>query len=220
MTRGCWNRIGVFGDGSCAELSAHVHCRECPVYGAAAHALLDRPLPADYAAERTRHFSQPKRAGEADIAAVLLFRLRDEWFGLPTNVVSEVTDVRPVHGLPHRRTGVVVGVTNIRGELLVCVALDVLLHLDQRRTPAPAAAETATSRRRLIVLRRGDFRAVCGVDEVHGVYRAPARERRPVPATLAKSASPFSAHVLNWRAASVGLLDDQAVFAALQRALA
>lgn len=221
MTRGCWNRIGVFGDGSCAELTAHVHCRECPVYGAAAHDLLDRPLPPDYAAERTQHFAQPKPADEADVASVLLFRVQGEWFGLPTAVVSEVTDLRPVHRLPHRSAGVVVGVTNIRGELLVCVALEALLHLAAR--PAAGALTSAASPaalRRLLVLRRGDLRAVCRVDEIHGVYRMPARERRPVPATVAKSAASFSRDILNWRAVSVGLLDDQAVFAALQRALA
>ena len=32
----CWNRIGVRGDASCPELEQHVHCRNCPVYSAAA----------------------------------------------------------------------------------------------------------------------------------------------------------------------------------------
>ncbi len=32
----CWNRIGVRGDGSCPELKRHIHCRNCPVYSAAA----------------------------------------------------------------------------------------------------------------------------------------------------------------------------------------
>jgi hypothetical protein len=47
----CWNRIGVRGDASCPELAEHAHCRNCPVFATAALALLDRELPAGYAAE-------------------------------------------------------------------------------------------------------------------------------------------------------------------------
>ena len=32
----CWNKIGVRGDASCAELERHIHCRNCPTYSAAA----------------------------------------------------------------------------------------------------------------------------------------------------------------------------------------
>ena len=44
----CWNKIGVRGDGSCPELERHAHCRNCPVYSAAAAQLLDAELPAGH----------------------------------------------------------------------------------------------------------------------------------------------------------------------------
>ncbi len=43
----CWNRIGVNGDRSCPELTSFVHCRNCPVFAAAARSFFDRPAPED-----------------------------------------------------------------------------------------------------------------------------------------------------------------------------
>ncbi len=51
---GCWNRIGVSGDRSCPELPSFVHCRNCPVFAAAARAFFDRPAPEGYLAEWAR----------------------------------------------------------------------------------------------------------------------------------------------------------------------
>ena len=50
----CWNRIGVTGDRSCPELNTFVHCRNCPVFAAAARAFFDRPAPEGYLAEWSR----------------------------------------------------------------------------------------------------------------------------------------------------------------------
>jgi chemotaxis-related protein WspD len=214
VTPGCWARIGVYGDGSCQELATHIHCRECPVYARAAHARLDAPLSPDDIAERTRHFAQLATAEETELTSVLLFRLASEWFGAPTTVVHEVADARSVHMLPHRRASAVTGVTNVRGELLVCVSLDRVLHVERTAPPVPVTAS------RLVVLRRGEIRAAGAVDEVFGVHRFSTRDRRPVPATVAKSHAPLCSHVIGWRGRTVGVLDDHALFGALQRAMA
>ena len=39
-TADCWDKIGVSGDRSCADLEAYIHCRNCPVYAKAALQLL------------------------------------------------------------------------------------------------------------------------------------------------------------------------------------
>src|SRR5438046_9100932 len=82
----CWNSIGVRGDGSCPELKQHVHCRNCPVYSAGAAELLDGDLPANYLAEWTSHFAEPKRADEVGTRSILTFRLASEWLALPAAV--------------------------------------------------------------------------------------------------------------------------------------
>ena len=214
----CWSRIGVRGDRSCPELTQHVHCRNCPVYGAAASALLDGDLPAGYTSGWTSHFATTRELDERSSQSALIFRLGGEWFGLPTAVVQEVAHLRAVHSLPHRSAGVILGLTNVRGELLVCVSLGRVLGAEQP-IDAHQGTPVATGRR-LLVLVRESVRAACPVDEVHGVHRFQPRELSDVPATVSKAATAYSKAVLSWRQAAVGLLDDRLLFQALQRSLA
>lgn len=213
----CWNRIGVRGDGSCVELQRHVHCRNCEVYSTGAQRLLDRPLSSADVAEHTRHVGRPKAVDEQGPATVLIFRIAAEWLALPMSVVKEVTEVRPIHSLPHRRGGPLAGVANIRGELLVCISLRRLLSLEQDGAPAPVAGHIV--HQRLLVLAKGEARAVCPVDEVHGIERVHTWELQDLPATVAKAAAKHTTAVIMWRDHSVGFLDEQLLFYALQRSL-
>ena len=216
-TSGCWNIIGVHGAGSCPELKRYIHCRNCPVYSAGAAALLDGDAPADYVAEQTRHFAQSLHTQDVETRAVVVFRLGAEWLALPTAVVTEVANPQPVHSLPHRKNGVVLGLATVRGELLICVSLGQVVGVD----PAPPAGRDrrSTVYRRLLVIRREDVRAVCPVDEVHGVHRFHPRELKNVPTTVAHAAVAYSTGLLAWRDHSVGVLDDQLVFYMLKRSL-
>lgn len=214
----CWNRIGVRGNSSCSELERHVHCRNCPVYSMAALLLLDGAAPTSYVAEWTSHFAKPKLVDERDTESVVIFRIGVEWLALPTPVVKEVADLRPIHSLPHRRTGVVLGLANVRGELLVCVSLGRVLGLERSDRSHPEKEHTV--HRRLLVIRRGDVRVVCPADEVHGIHRVHPPELQAVPTTVAKATPRHSKAVVSWRGHSVGLLDDQPLFHTLQRSLA
>ncbi|MFO0822154.1 MAG: chemotaxis protein CheW [Gemmataceae bacterium] len=57
--------------------------------------------------------------------SVSFFRLGDEWLALPMGVLVEVTRPRTPHRVPHRG-GLLAGMVNIRGELHLCVRLDLL----------------------------------------------------------------------------------------------
>lgn len=210
----CWNRIGVRGDGSCPELKQYVHCRNCPVQTAVAANLLASVRSVQDLAEWTDHIAQPKCVEERDTQSVMIFRLGAEWLALPTSVVQEVVDPKPVHSVPHRKTGVVLGLASVRGELTVCASLAVVLGLDS--TPAPSS----TAYRRLLLIRREDVRVLCPVDEVHGVHRFPPGALKDVPDTLAKAASRYSKNLLPWKDNSVALLDEQLLFSTLKRSLA
>jgi chemotaxis-related protein WspD len=213
----CWNRIGVRGDGSCPELTQYVHCRNCPVYSAGAAQLLDADAPAGYFADRTAHFAKPAHAEEGETRSVVIFRVASEWLALPTSVVIEVANLLPIHSLPHRPNGVVLGLASVRGELLVCVSLRQVVGAD---TPTAASHERRdTAYQRLLVIRRDTVRVVCPVDEVHGIHRFHPRELKEVPATVAKAAIAYSTAVLPWRGHSVGTLDDQLLFYTLKRSL-
>jgi chemotaxis-related protein WspD len=217
VVRDCWNTIGVRGDRSCPELERHVHCHNCPVHSAAAVALLDRDVSDRDPGEHTRHFAQVDSAEERGTDSVVIFRIGAEWLALSTSIVKEVAGLRPIHSIPHRR-GAILGVANVRGELVVCVALDRLLGVawSEEATDSPGRVV----HRRLLVLRRGDVRAVCPAEEVHGIHRLHPSELQEVPATVGKAGDRHSKAIVRWQGRSVGVLDDDLVFQSLRRSLA
>ncbi|CAN5156129.1 chemotaxis protein CheW [soil metagenome] len=219
----CWNRIGVHGDGSCERLAAYVHCRNCPVYSAAAIRILDRERPRASEAEAmalATRMAEAKTQRERDLGqAVFLFRIGSEWLGLPMHTLDEVADLRRIHSLPHRRNGVVLGVANVRGELLVCVSLGEQLGIE---TVAESTAINGKwlAHKRLLVLRRQGQRLACPVDEVQGNERFLPSDQQPVPSTVARASASYSRTMLHWEGNPIGLLDDELLFNALNRSLA
>ena len=153
---GCWHRIGVSGDRSCPELSTFVHCRNCPVFAAAARSFFDRPAPEGYLAEWSSWLAdsgsdglRPRGEGGGDDdedggvvaqregVSVLIFRLGAEWLAFRTRAVAEVTTPRPVHRVPHRSNRIFAGLVNLQGQAQLCVSLHGLLGVD---APGVAAA--------------------------------------------------------------------------------
>ena len=104
----CWRRIGVQGgDHSCERLPETLHCRNCPVYAAAARTLLEREAPAEDAGDWLRDLRQVRCTRTA-----LVFRLGNQWLGLPPMMVAEVAANQPVRRLAHRTDGRIEGVAN------------------------------------------------------------------------------------------------------------
>ena len=244
----CWSEIGVYGNGLCAELQKFIHCRNCPVYSRAGVQLLDRPLVAEYRQERTEHFAVPAPRPASKRSSALLFRLGHEWLALPTQAFQEVAEHRPIHSLPHRRDGLVLGLLNVRGELLICISLARFLRLQCQvssvegqatvRAHSPSTLETRPSpldprhltldtrhsalaprSARLLVANWEGQRLVFPVDEVHGIFQFDARQLKEPPATVAKSNSAFTQAMLLWNERAVGLLDAELLFSALNRSL-
>lgn len=222
----CWNRIGVSGDRSCPELETHIHCRNCPVFAAAARVFFERPAPKGYLAEWTDWLAAAPAPGEdpeddassatrGEVVSLLIFRLRGEWLGVATRAVAEVTTPRPVHRIPHRSNDIVTGLVNLRGQLQLCISLHGLLGVAATAGPE---AEAMTANPRLVVLRDRDRSEtwVFPADEVLGIQRVARTRLSAVPATLANPAVSYSQAVLPWEGKSVGFLDEQRIFSALR----
>ncbi len=215
----CWNKIGVQGDGSCAELEKHIHCRNCSTYSAAAVGFLDRECPVNYLDEWASYFAEEKKkAADLDSRSILIFRIATEWLALPTTVFLAVSEMKPIHTLPHRRKQTVLGLTNVRGELLVCVSLKQALGIES--TAHKAEAKKQLTLERLLVVRDESGRLVFPVDEVHGVHHYPVSEVKEVPATVSRATATYTRGILGWQDKSVGILDEQLLFHALDRSLA
>ncbi len=213
--RACWNEIGVYGNGKCGELQQFIHCRNCPVYSSAGTQLLNRQLTSEYRRERTEHFALEKRLAVPGRISAVLFRISNEWLALPTQAFQEVAERRLVHSLPHRRQGIVLGLVNIRGELLICVSLGRLLGLERI---APRETLRKSQERLMVVSWEGN-RLAFPVDEVHGIHRFQPAELKAPPATVAKSSPTWAEGVITWRDRSVGFLDANTLFASLKRSL-
>lgn len=174
--------------------------------------LLDRVPDPEALRAATAQAARRAEDTSASVASVFIFRLAAEWLGLPTAIVDEVVEPRPIHTVPHRREGVVRGLVNVRGLLTVCVALEPLFQWDT----AHAGDARATGRRLLVLASQGQ-RLAFEADEVHGSHRYDPAGVGQVPATLAHSTSRFSTGVLAWNERSVGLLDAGLLLAAINR---
>lgn len=203
----CWNRIGVRGDRSCQKLKQHVHCHHCAVYAAAAKRILDMyPLYETIEADD----SSAVRLRSEVTESILLFRLGDEWLGLPLSVLVEVAPVQVIHSLPHRRSDTVLGVSNVRGSLVACLSLARLLGLEGGAAPAGGRVIP----RMLIIGTASEGNVVCPVDEINGVHE--------IPESLLKvrGDGKYSRAVFRWQERSICLLDSQTLLQAIKRSLA
>jgi chemotaxis-related protein WspD len=213
----CWNRIGVRGDGSCPELARYVHCRNCPVYAQAAIARLNVDAPNDYLEGWTQHIAQVRADVERETTSCLAFRIGAEWLALPVARVKEVAAARLTHPVPHRRNGAVLGVTNVRGELLPSVSLEHLFGLEPLGTRLVERRPWTT---RLVVVEHEGKRTVFPADEVYGIVRFRASELTEVPATVAKASTRYVRGLLPWKNGSLGIIDDRLLFQSVDRGLA
>jgi chemotaxis-related protein WspD len=185
------------------------------VYARAGALLLNRPTPAGYRRNWAAHFAGAKQRAKVANTSATLFRLGLEWLALDTVLFQEVAEHRPMHSLPHRRLGVVLGLVNVRGELLLCVSLGRLLELEHelpRERPRQGY-------RRLLVVSADTNHFAFPVDEVYGVHRFNREELEEPPATVARAARSFTRGVFRWRQHTVGYLDSEALFLNLHRSL-
>ncbi|KAF0176990.1 MAG: hypothetical protein FD161_2711 [Limisphaerales bacterium] len=213
----CWQHIGVWGNGSCVELKAHLHCRNCPTYAAAAMRLLDARPPAGYRHEWTEHLAE-KTAEVAAGTPLLVFRIGDEWLALNIGVMEEVGETRPIHTLPHRREGVLLGVVNVRGELLACASVGRLLGIEKGVGTGSALPGKAAGR--MLVVSHGGERYAFPVTEVRGVQHLALPAEAPAPAPDDQVLGAAGRSRVEWRGRSVCCLDEAKLFAALNRSLA
>jgi chemotaxis-related protein WspD len=215
----CWNAIGVAGDRSCAELSAHIHCRNCPTYSAAAATRLDRPV-ADTAIDAaTAYYATPREIEDAASASCFVFRLGAEWLAIPMALLDEVIPSRPTHSLPHRRGAVKIGVLSVRGDILVQVSLAGLLGIVDDESAPASRNDHGRSAPRVVVLADGRGRLAISVDEVMGIHRYDPAVLRPVPATLGQAVVSYASALLAVGDRIVGVLDGGRVLASLSHAL-
>ncbi|MCW9014460.1 MAG: chemotaxis protein CheW [Gammaproteobacteria bacterium] len=214
----CWNKTGVWGTEipRCIELEKYIHCSNCPVYSEAGRKLLERELlETDYLEDWTKNLSLPREEIDSNLVSILVFRLGDEWFALPSQLIREITHCDKHHSLPHRKSPVLRGLVNVRGELLLCVSLGYLFKLhrgektyDDKQTPV---------HERYIVINKEDETYTFPASEVKSILRYDPDDLQKNPSTLNKASVSYVKGVINSDGINIGLLDSELVFHALRR---
>ena len=216
----CWSTIGVWGRGGekCPRLKDVLHCRNCEVYSSAGRSLLTRTIPDDYRDYWTAILAKGKEEKSKDSLSIVVFRLGDEWLGLPTKMIKEISEMLPVHGIPNSKSAVVKGLVNVRGELKLWVSMGVLLSVDKGEESVTAITRKSFLERLVILVNNGE-QFVFPVSEVIGTHRIWKENIRDVPATAANSICSHLAGLFELGGRHVGLLDQELLFKSLQRNL-
>ena len=208
----CWNRIGVYGDKSCPLLPAHIHCRNCSVYAAAATRLLDR-----YAfVQDEQDFAAPQDLEHAHATrSLVVFRMDGEWLALATRCLDEVAPLQSIHSLPHQRSRALMGVANVRGALVPCLSLVELLGLDPTVSVTPAQRVMP----RMLIVAAPGGPVVVPVDEVDGIHNIEERVLNTASLSGEHASAIFTRGVLHWKTRSLRWLDEEQLLGAITRSL-
>src|SRR5262245_14587544 len=159
-----------------------------------AQQLLDRPADGQYLAEWTRLLQLPRVSREkAYENSVVIFRVQQERLALTTLVFSVVAETRPIHRIPHRSGNILLGIVNLRGQLLLCFAMAKVLEIE----PDPSSSSNAYNR--MLAIKKNNERWIFPVDEVYGVYRFDMKALENVPVTVAKSTANYLKGIFTWQ---------------------
>jgi len=216
----CWNRIGVWGSQQprCPVLDDVIHCRNCSVYSSAGRHLLEREAPAGYMDEWSEVLAGQGQAATEAALAMLVFRIGDEWLGLTTRVVREISKIRPMHRIPHRNDQVLGGLVNVRGELLVAISLGSLFGIRKAERYTSGHVEQSYAERLIVIEQRGANFAF-PVSEIYGIHRYRQGDLREVPATIDHSGASYMRGMLTLDPWHVGCLNEEELFESLARCL-
>jgi chemotaxis-related protein WspD len=175
----CWSVIGSTGDRSCPRLEQARHCRHCEVYTGAATRVMRRPIDQNQRNAWAEELRQPEEQGQATDQSALSFRLGGEWLMLAAPLVASVAPLAPVHRLPHRSGGALLGVVNVDGMLTPAIDLAQVLGIE-RGLPATGGRHVFP---RLLVLTWHEQTFAVPADEVDGVVRYRADELSAPPSS-------------------------------------
>ncbi len=175
--------------------------------------LLCRRPPKGYLEDCEKFVCQQQSDGsETHVRPTVIFRLGREFLAIPTAVVGQVTDLKPVHRIPHQRGQIIKGVTNVHGRLRLFVSMIRMLEIGSDRQ-----IHEEKARRSMIVLEDQGEAWAFAVTEVCGTHNCHLPDMKNVPVTVAKSTANYLRGVFEWQGHDIGLLDDELLFFSLRR---
>ncbi len=216
----CWNRIGVWAKAdmhTCPKLTEVIHCANCELFSNAGRKLLESEAPSGYLTEWAQLLAQGEVEKTYGTCSNILFRIGDEWLGIDTKLLDEIVSMRAIHSVPHRKNPVLKGLTNIRGELQLCVSIGNLLNISRGEITGTNVVKGIYER--MIVTSFQGAKFVFPVSEVKGVYRFSEDDIQETPATSMNCAIHYLKGMLELEGKRVGVIDPQLLFPALEEGI-
>lgn len=203
----CWYERGVWSTVSdkCEKLAEYIHCRNCPVFSSKGKRVLDRAAPAGYLKEWRKGLAVSKPILKKDARSILVFRVADEWFAIPSRCLHEITEKRTIHKIPGNNKSGIVGVVNVGGEIRVCYSLETVLGVSSHVNKDKKSSSRDIAR--FIVAFIGGHYYVFGAQHISGMALYHDDELYPVPSTLAYDGANLLLGVINHAANNVAVLD-------------
>jgi len=214
----CWNTIGVWSNVAdrCGILRQVIHCQNCSVYAKSGRLLLDRELPSNYSESWENSYQRSKFEADKGDQIAIVFRVGNEWLALPLGFMDEITNIRQVHSIPHKKNQALQGLVNINGVLLVCICLQQMLKIEDRPGERLAAS---VPHARMIVISKGNNKYVVPVNETKNTIRYNLEDLTEPPTTLSKTARIFIHGVLLQEDQHIGVIGSDVLFGELERSL-
>jgi len=153
----------------------------------------------------------------SETLSLVVFRLGEQWYALPTAVVKEVAEICTIRRIPRRSSAVLLGLINLRGVLHLCVALDGLLGRSGGAF-RPRVRDSSTAER-LVVMADERGRWVFPADEVSGVFPFLPAEIQPIPAGLTEDEALALKGVVSLRERAVRCIDEKMLFNTLKECI-
>lgn len=183
-----------------------------------ANILLERKADDRYIAEWTELLQAPRTTTvQKETDSIVIFRLGEEWLGMSTLIFHEVAERRSVHKIPHRSSPTLMGLTNFRGQLRICIDMHKFLEI----APGDQTSKKTSSvvYQRMVAIQQDDDFWIFPVDEVLGIHRFDMTKQTNVPVTVSKSTANYMKGVIAWRDFQVNLLDEGLLLYSLKRSL-
>jgi len=180
--------------------------------------LLDRPLSDADLAAGAEWAARPADTRDRETLGLLLFRLSNETAAIPAALLRRVTPWARPTPIPHRTTGVLRGVCNVLGELVLCADLRRLLGLPALEG-ADAPSRSADDPRRMVVMGAADAPWAFEVDALIGFERIAKAVIRPPPITVEYASAACTAGIADIRGEPVTVLDGERILAGFKGGL-
>jgi len=215
----CWNSIGVWGKEKprCPVLDDVIHCQNCEKYISAGRQALKRKIYSSY--EETQDFSSvAEETRDKGISeSVMVVRIGDEWFALPSRLCEVVTEDRPIHTIPHQNNALIKGVVNIAGEVNLCFSLGSILGV---KVSGDAQHEGKRQLYNcLIVMTFENNRFVFPVSEFKGLYNYFSHELTAIPSTIKTNSSGYLNGIIKWNNLNIGCINADILFSEIERGI-